>query len=163
MPSHILTTTVTTTAQAKLGDIFVDWHPTDGYGQREWIYILSGATLTEGDVVARDPSAETASPAFSGILAIATTHTPAVACIGVAQHTIADGSYGWVLRKGVGEIQAGTAGFSADTALTTGGSAAGSVLDLADDTANANVSVVAYAMEAAANGALGLAFINCGG
>ena len=67
------------------------------YGEREWVFVYngSGATISAGTVVVRDGT-----DPWNGKAAAGTEVAGNV--LGIAQHDIADGSYGWVLRKGVG-------------------------------------------------------------
>lgn len=140
-----------------------DASATADQGDQIWTYVFNDEASTAfaaGDVVIRDPSAAT-QDMYGVIQSPATTHTPAHAVVGVAQHAIAAGSYGFVLSKGRGLISLGTADVTADTALTTGGSAAGSVLDYADDTDGAAIGVIAFSLEAETGTGTLDAYINC--
>ena len=97
----ISTTTVTTDKQAPLG--FELTVPAGDNGNQVWIYVFndSGSWVT-GSVIMRDAATTT----YDGVLA--TASAPASRVIGVAQHTIADGSYGFILKRGLGEVLAGT-------------------------------------------------------
>ena len=161
--SGIVATTVTTDQQAPLGFQLEDW-TTSGTGAQIWTYVhndpAAAAPWAIGHVVIRDPSATT-NDWYGLELAPASTHTPSVMVVGVAQHVIASGSYGFVLSKGVGLVLSGSAGVSVDTPFTTGGSAAGSVLDMADDTALANVSVIGHAATVIGASTTGTVYLNC--
>ena len=137
-------------------------------GLQEWVYVFNDdATnaFAQGLAVIRDPSAATYDD-FGAIIAPITTPAPALTVIGVAQHAIPVGSYGWVLRKGQGYVKAGSAEVTADTRVTTGGSAVGTVKNVVvDDTAADDTQHAAFAVVNAviAAGAVGLAMINCPG
>ena len=82
----------------------------DGTGPKIWVYVYNDdAEWSEGHVITMDVSETSgAHERFHGILAPACEEgTPAVLVLGVAQHTVATASYGFILRKGVGEVLAG--------------------------------------------------------
>ena len=161
-------TDVDTEAKLPLGYIHIEpatsgGHSRAGQGERRWVYIFNdeaSAAFAAGEVVVKDPDVTT-EPWFGGIQAPVTTHTAKPLVLGVAQHAIAAGSYGFVLEVGVGTILAGSAGVTADTAFTTGGDAAGTVLNYADDTAGANIAVIGHAATAIGASATGTAWIDC--
>ena len=62
----------------------------------------------------------------------------------------------------MGLVLAGSAGVAVDSAFTTGGSAAGTVLVYADDTAGANIAVIGHTATAISGGATGTVYVNCG-
>lgn len=135
-------------------------------GERKWVYVFNDEASTafaQGEVVIRDPSAAT-HDAYGAIQAASGTVYSRLQTIGVAQFAIAAGSYGFVLADGVGEIAHGTADITADTELTTGGSAAGTVIDWADGNTIVSEAVIAFSFEAAtaASGTV-TARIKCGG
>ena len=100
----ILSTTVTTTQQAPLGFVLTVPDSTtsgdSGYGMQEWVYVKASAALAKGNVCGRAVGAIT-QPFVAGLSVAADTRAGVV---GVAQHTIASGSYGFVLRSGVGSV-----------------------------------------------------------
>jgi len=158
----ISVTTVTTTAQAPLG--FVLTVPDGDNGAHEWVYVFNDEASTSfavGNVIYRDPSATTYDW-YGGLITPATTHQAKVLLLGVAQHIIAAGSYGFILQKGVGTILAGGAALTLDTAFTTGGDEPGSVIDYADDASGANIAVIGHVATAILADATGSAYINCG-
>jgi len=84
----------------------------DDQGEKVWIYVFNdNGSWVEGSVIARDASTTT----YDGILAA--TSTPSSRVIGVAQHAIADGSYGFILKRGIGEVLAGTGTIDDDEGL----------------------------------------------
>jgi|TARA_R100001440_G_scaffold8588_1_gene16339 hypothetical protein len=103
--SGISATTVTTDQQAPLG--FVLTVPDGDNGIQEWTYVKAGAELLQGTVAMRKGATATRE------VVVATTATaivPNVAIVGVAQHTIASGSYGFILSTGIGEVLADDGG-----------------------------------------------------
>lgn len=139
---------------------------TNDAGPQTWVYVFNdGPTnaFAAGTIVYRDPSAAT-NDWFGATITPISTHQPQVMCLGVAQHAIATGSYGFVLKRGVGTILAGSAGLAVDTPFTSGGSAVGTALDYADDasTFSANIGVIGHTATAIAGAATGTAYINCG-
>lgn len=159
MTIGVLVTDVHTEAKLPLGFIYVE--PAQsvgtraGQGEREWVYVFNDEAATafaEGDIIARDASTVT----YDGILA--PTSAPAARVLGVAQHAIAAGSYGFILRRGIGEVLADTGGITANTAIAVGNAVAGR----ADDAA-ATTDAIGFATEAAAATALATCFINCRG
>jgi hypothetical protein len=121
-------------------------------GPQVWVYVFNdeaSASFVEGTIVAFD--AGTAN--FDG--RIAPTGTATAALIGVAQHTIAAGSYGWILKRGFGEVLADTGGITADTALVVGNAVAGR----ADDVAASTDHAFAVATESALATALATCYI----
>jgi len=161
----ISTSTVTTDQQAPLGFVLTAPCSTSGGGMCEWVYVFNddAASFTEGTAVYRDPSATT-HDWYGGLLTTAVVSRPYV--IGIAQHTIAAGSYGFVLKKGVGSVLAGSAGLAADLEFTSGGSANGTVLAVvanADATTDTHNSTLGHAGTIIGAGAIGTAFISCAG
>ena len=81
--------------------------PPANSGPRVWVYVFNdeGSTaFAAGTVVMRDAGTAT----YDGVVT-----DGLVAChrlLGVAQHAIAAGSYGWILKRGIGEVQAGDTG-----------------------------------------------------
>ena len=102
--SGITTATVTTDQQAPLGFVLTVPDSTtsgdSGYGMQEWVYVKASAELAKGNVCGRAVGAIT-QPFVVGLSVAADTRAGVV---GVAQHTIASGSYGFVLRSGVGSV-----------------------------------------------------------
>jgi hypothetical protein len=66
-------------------------------GDRLWVYVKAGSTITANSVVARDAGA---SP-FTGRDGAATSTAAEV--LGIANYAIATGKYGWVIRRGCAE------------------------------------------------------------
>ncbi|HIA01716.1 MAG TPA: hypothetical protein EYN66_07365 [Myxococcales bacterium] len=133
-------------------------------GMQTWVYVFNdeaAAAFAVGNIVYRDPSATTFG-LFGGLRTPTAAHQPKVMCLGVAQHAIAAGSYGFILKQGAGQVLAGAAGVAVDSAFTTGGSVVGTALVWADDTAGANIGVIGHTTAVIAGGALGAVWVDCG-
>lgn len=123
-------TDVDTTARYKIGAQFLEsvddkTSPTSANGERLWTYTKNGdvTAFAIGNPILRKASTTTK----EGIQSTAAAHS-AWRVIGVAQHAIAVGSYGWVLTKGWGSVLNDSAGtLSANQALTVSAAVAGSV------------------------------------
>lgn len=127
-------------------------------GEQIWVYVYNDEPATafaQGNIIMRDDATLTA----DGVLATAGTVIANARVLGVAQHAIAAGSYGWILKKGIGEVLMGNVGSTANTAITTGGAgAAGTALTFA---ANNEHAVIGFATETVGAGALATCWINC--
>lgn len=135
---------------------------TNNAGSQTWIYVYNddGSTaFAAGHIIMRDLVSAT----YDGIPTTAATLISTLRLLGVAQHAIAGGSYGFILRKGLGEVMAGAgAVIGANTALTSAGTTtAGTALDFSAGT-TATDCVFAFSTEAS-TGTSGLAtcMINC--
>ena len=155
----ISVTDVDTTQQLPLGFEYHEPASGDDLGEKVWVYVYNdeGATnFTEGTVVMRDAATAT----YDAVLS--TAAVPAIRILGVAQHTIAFGSYGFVLKKGIGEVQANdTAEDQANDPLVTEGTAGrADVMGAGEEHC-----VFAFSTEnaAALAGALMTCWINCPG
>lgn len=125
-------------------------------GPRTWRYIQCAAAnaAAQGTVHMRAAGGET----FANCL-LATTGIPSLRVVGVAQHVIAAGSYGWVLIRGMGAVLADAAVAADAIIVAENATAAGSV----DDTAlGAGLSVEAIGICTTATTAAGVtdAWIN---
>ena len=115
-------TRVTTTQELPLG--FEVTVPDGDKGMQTWIYVFNDSgSWVVGSVIARDDSTVT----YDGKLATASTPSPRV--IGVAQHVIADGSYGFILRRGIGEVLAGTGTIDDDESICVDTTDAGTAME----------------------------------
>jgi hypothetical protein len=150
-------TLVSTTAQARPGDKFrVYLEGTQrGQGEQEWIYVKNtSATATAvGTVMAKAAGVVS----YEAVTIAATSSNPHKV-VGVAQHAIAAGSYGWILRKGPGFVLADATGYSVDTGLILDASTAGCAADAADP--DDRIFGVSYIVQVGA-GATGKAMLNC--
>ena len=169
----ISTSTVTTTQQAPLG--FELTGPDGDNGNQVWIYVYNDdAVWAQGHVITMDVSETSgAHNRFHGIKAIPMEEgTPTFLVLGVAQHAVAAGSYGCILRKGSGEVLAG-AGTIPERSVTGAGTIC--VDDAADASGEAmgNAGLVngdikyncdiGFSLEnaAVADGSLATCYINC--
>ena len=156
----LVSSTVSTDQLAPLGFELVEPAPSGsdtnaGEGDKVWIYIQnveSSASLIAGTVVGR--AAATAE--VKGILC--PVSETAYRVIGVAQHTIAASSFGFVLKKGVGTILIDT-DVSANAGLMCGNGTAGR----ADAGTALTSPTFGYSLAAISTGETGSAWINCHG
>ena len=151
----ISSTTVTTDQQAPLG--FELEVPTANGGTEVWVYVKAEDALAAGQIVMLEDGAS----AFEGNLTTAGSLISAMRVVGVAQHTIASGSYGFVLAKGFGSIKAGNgAGLTVNTDVTPGGTTTGGTgLNFAAGT-TAPGCIVGFCTVGAAAQALATCYIN---
>lgn len=91
---------VTTTAQVPLGQTVLQPAGTDGTGEKVWIYVQAFGPISAGDVCARDVLAPAG---FVGAIA-APGSSATSRVLGVAQHAIAPGQYGWILKSGLATV-----------------------------------------------------------
>ena len=97
-------------------------------GMQTWIYVHASEALAAGEVCSFAAGATT----YSVRLIPANTH--ACTAVGVAQHTIASGSYGFIQKRGKGAVKADGGGVTANLGLIAGdvagtADAAGAVTD----------------------------------
>lgn len=108
--------------QLPLGFEFTEAAGPDGEGEKTWIYVYndSGASIAANLAVMR--KAATASYA----VLLATTAISPQRIVGISQHVIADVSYGFVLKRGMGTVT-GDAAVTAELGMIMDGSTAGNV------------------------------------
>lgn len=92
-------TTVSTDQRYRLGELYETFDAT--YGPRIWRYVKneSGSTLAVGLGAMQEDGVDYFKANLSGAA------TPKARMLGVAQHAIVTGSYGFVLAKGIGTCQ----------------------------------------------------------
>ncbi len=149
--SGVEITQVSTTQQAPLG--FEVAVPDGDNGMQVWVYVFNDEASTafaQGTLVQRDLATLTG----DGIVCTGAISPQRV--MGVAQHAIAAGSYGYILKKGIGKILC-DGNVTADTAVCPDATA-GQATDVAAVTGAA--FAVALATDAGA-GSLVDAYINC--
>ena len=144
-------TTVSTSQLAPLG--FEMEVPTANQGVQVWVYIQAAAALAVGDIVARAAGAGALTLASA---AIAPVNTPTILVAGVAQHIIATNSYGFVMKKGIGEVLADTGGVTANSGLKVGNAVPGRADNIA-----AGDHAFAVTTETVAATALATCWISC--
>tara|TARA_R110000787_G_C13185802_1_gene422396 strand:- start:46 stop:537 length:492 start_codon:yes stop_codon:yes gene_type:complete len=109
--SGIEVTTVTTTAQFPVGGTFSVSQATADAPAQVWTYVKAGIALAAGLVAMKASGSGTCSGVVLASNADAALGVcPRTRVVGVAQHTIALNSYGFILSRGVGVIKAGDAG-----------------------------------------------------
>lgn len=136
-------------------------------GDQVWIYVYndSGATLERGNVCAAK------SATIEKRVRKAPAGTPSSMVVGVAQHDIATGKYGFILREGVGEVLAGTETIDVDEGLvvsdTDAGTAGNEDITYTDSGAATVVinrlETFGWAIENAAAAALATCVLKCKG
>lgn len=149
-------TLVTTTEVVPVGTIFERYNQTTKTTEK-WIFVFNDEAATSfviGTLVMRKNGTATGHDSV-----ISATSAAVNSIQGVAQHTIAAQSYGWILREGIGEVLADTGGITANTGLIPGNAVAGR----ADDAATAQSGMIGYSTESVAATALATCYINCRG
>tara|TARA_R110002020_G_scaffold108164_4_gene250809 strand:- start:16 stop:528 length:513 start_codon:yes stop_codon:yes gene_type:complete len=131
--------------------------PAANTGPRVWVYVFNDDTpaFAAGEIIMRDASTTT----YDGIVTTGTI--PAIRVLGVAQHAIAAGSYGWILKRGLGELAVvDTAEDQANDPMVSDAGGRADVMAAGEEH-----EVIAFATEnaAATAGALLTAWINCPG
>ena len=150
----ITVTDVGTTALLPLGFVYREPASGDNEGEKHWVYVYNddSTDFAQGTIVMRDAGTTT----YDALITTGAT-IPALRIMGVAQHAIAAGSYGFVQSKGIAEVLC-NGSVSADTAICTS-STAGQAVDFAD---GAEEGVFGFATEIDAGaGTLITAMINC--
>ena len=154
----ISTDHVSTTQGAPLG--FVLTVPDGDNGNQEWVYIYNDDTVALRGADTGTPKYDVAQLdddyALFHCVRGKTASAVAGRVIGVAQHEIASGSYGFVLRKGKGKVTTTAGAVVAGTTLKI--SSSGDVLDFGTDAASIMGMALAANRSAVANID---AYINC--
>lgn len=131
-----------------------------------WRYVYNDEASNDfvaGSVVAID--AATAN--YDGIVAVA--GTPSTRVLGVAQWGIAAGSYGWILKSGIGNVLAGTETIDVNEGVYVSATDAGTGMEAGAAVTAANTTITeahlagpfAWATENAAAAALAVCKIAC--
>jgi hypothetical protein len=128
-------------AEYPMGDLREYNHPTYGYQIYRYVKNTSGGALAAGLGVQQEED----DPWNVELWANA---APKAACVGVAQHAIADTYHGWVLVDGIGlgTTEASTTSATAETPLQAEGAGC-----ISDGTVGTH-SIVGYALAAIATG-----------
>lgn len=140
--------------------------PPANSGPRVWVYVFNdedvGTDFAKGQAVMRDASTAT----YDAITA--TANAPVIRLLGVAQHAIAAQSYGWVLKRGIGEVQASDTGDDQDDTALVVADSSGRGHPVNTGTAAQIPAIFAWATEnqdhgsaSAAAGDLITCWINC--
>lgn len=145
-------TTYTEDPGGWLGSKYLRRNPTTGNWET-WIFVKNGGAnpWAVGDIVGRRDGQTTYD---CDLVAVS---SPAMRVAGVAQHVIAAGYYGFVLREGLGEVLADTGAITANYALVVGNAVAGRADDRAANTDHA----FAFSTEAALATATATCHIYC--
>lgn len=129
----------------------------DGNGPQVWVYVQNGeasSSFTAGLLIQRKASTSTKIGTIGS-----TTALPVHGYLGVAQHTIAAASYGYIQRRGKATVLADTGNISANQGLTPGNAVAGAF----DSTSTATVATIGFAYAAITAAATGAAYIDIPG
>lgn len=118
-----------------------------------YVYNGSGGAFAAGDVLAY-----AAADTTKGNARKAPASSPPQAILGVAQHAIANLSYGWVLVSGYGTITAdGSTAITANSAIVPGTATAGT----AQDAAAVTDAAIGFSPVGISTGASGSVYIRC--
>lgn len=121
-------------------------------GERTWIFVQAGAAISAGDLCKRNAAG---TPFVAAPDAANTTFRPFL--VGIADHDIASGSYGWVIAKGAAVCKSDLSGggkvIAAGALIASNGGAGGSAGEVASYTLTPGTTsvapVVGVALEAA--------------
>ena len=119
-------------------------------GVQVWVYVEAAAALTAYIPTARSAGATT----YKGTDTAVAADAPA-RILGVPQHAIASGKYGWILKRGLGEVKSPT-GTTANEAIIPengGAKVAGASTDAS----------IGLATETVGAGLVATCYINCPG
>ena len=114
-------TTVTTAQQAPLG--FILTVPDGDNGLQEWIYVNAEDALAVGIVAMRKDAPATY------LVKVAATSAPASRVVGVAQHAIGAGEFGFILRRGIGNVTAGSGTIDVNEGICVDATNAGKAME----------------------------------
>tara|TARA_R100000808_G_scaffold6132_1_gene18363 strand:+ start:7663 stop:8145 length:483 start_codon:yes stop_codon:yes gene_type:complete len=150
-------TTVTTDQQAPLGfELIV---PTADAGEQVWIYVQANGNLTAGMVCSR--GAGTAALTYDVIPAPTTTGVNGV--VGVCVTPIADNSFGFIMKKGICAVVAGTGTIDVNEVIVVDSTDAGTAMRYTNGAATSVESGFGWASANAAATATAQCYINCVG
>tara|TARA_Y100001938_G_scaffold151093_1_gene245907 strand:- start:3558 stop:4055 length:498 start_codon:yes stop_codon:yes gene_type:complete len=135
-------------AALPLGFIYREPAASGDLGEKHWIYVYNDDSVdfAEGHIIMRDAGTTT----YDGVLTPGNADVPALRIIGVAQHAIAAGSYGFILRKGIGEVQKDAVATAADVTLIASDVGTAQAGRACIDSGGGTSDVFAFATEAAA-------------
>jgi len=153
----ISTTTVTTDQQAPLGFELVV--PTADSGEQTWIYVQANGALTTGMVCSRGAGA--AALTYDVIPAPVTTGVNGV--VGVCVTAIPNNSYGFIMRKGICAVVAGTGTIDVNEVLVVDSTDVGTAMRYTAGAATSLESGFGWASASAAATATAQCYINCVG
>lgn len=125
-------------------------------GSRTWIYVYndSGSSIARGTVCSRKAGTTTLN-----VKACPTSGISSANIVGVGDHTIATGSYGWIIKRGWCEVIADTGGLTADQPIVPGNAVAGT----ADTNSTVTAGGFGYSSETVAATALATCWVDCRG
>ncbi len=100
-------------------------------GERTWVFVKSSGTIAAGDLVMRTASTN----AYEGVQSNSDEGSKYL-MLGVADHAIASGSYGWIICKGACVVQASSGVTAGHTISSDGNSTAGHIDTWTDGAGN---------------------------
>jgi hypothetical protein len=106
-------------------------------GDRVWIFVKITTAVAANLVVLHDASAGL----FNGLIA---GTTAAASVLGVTNHAIGTGKYGWVIRRGCAEATADGTGITAEAAIMTAASG-----EVTDQTGSTEARIIGMAVDGA--------------
>jgi hypothetical protein len=115
-------------------------------GERTWVFIEATAAIAAGDLVKRNADTD----AYAGQKDNSDEGSK-YDMLGVADHVIASGSFGWVICKGACVVQA-QAGVAAGERLSSDGNTTAGEVDTWTDGAGNSENIVGIALEAEDSG-----------
>ena len=110
-------------------------------GERTWVFIKSSGTINAGDLVKRTADTD----AYTGVQDDSSEGSK-YDMLGVADHAIASGKYGWVICKGAAVVQA-QADVAAGERLSSDGDNTAGEVDTWTDGAGNSENIVGIALE----------------
>lgn len=116
-------------------------------GERTWVFIKSTGTIAAGDLVKRTADTD----AYAGQQDNSSEGSK-YDMLGVADHAIASGSYGWIICKGAAVVQA-EAGVAAGERVSSDGDNTAGEVDTWTDGAGNSENIVGIALETESSGA----------
>ena len=106
-------------------------------GDRVWIFVKITTEVAANKVVLHDASAGL----FNGLIA---GTTAAASVLGVTDHTIGTGKFGWIIRRGCAEATADGSSISAESAIMTAASG-----EVTDQTGSTEARIIGMAVDSA--------------
>ena len=123
------------------------------YGDREWIFVYNNddsSAFAEGNVIMLDNSDYAP---FHGLLSTATIHRHRI--LGVAGAALAAGKYGWIIAKGVCEVQCDGGVAQGDRIVSAASGVADTIVVNSDATTDTLECAIGMALEADAGSSSG--------
>ena len=147
---------------APLGFELTRESPVASEGLQTWVYVKAEGALAAGTVVGRKTNTGTAYEGAGYINVIpAALDTPCSGVIGVVVHAIGDNGYGFIMKKGICNVNAGAGTIDINEGIMVEDQTSDE--GLAQATGSAAEDCFGIALEDAADGESAKCFINCRG